>query len=298
MTSHLVRIQPIGLKSGRYRVQTAEHWARSILKHLLSGNSSMSLSGRFSTHCRLALSLAMMLALSACGMTDSRLDVLPPTPLPMPPPDLQIVDVDAVSMRLIELSGGTLPATAEPPETGMVTFDEELAQSLALSLEREGLTVAARNPAPKESWEKLREPEVSAPPIPPVQNVSALGESNYTQYFQNHVPLSSRLLQFASDSLTVTAANRRYLRQIAREFSSDTDLVSVLGCSNGPTRLRNGNALLALGRAQGVQQQLLVSGVPPNLILSEGCWSGQRRTDNLPNRGVLVTVFRQAPSES
>lgn len=230
-------------------------------------------------------------------MTDPRLDVLPPTPLAPRLVTQQLVDVNAVSQRLIELGvAGSVKnsdeskreSSPQQASTSEITrFDDELAQSLLSSLEREGVVLSERAPI-------IEQPEPVAPRLPPVQNVSTLGKSNFGEYLQQYDPVSSRLLGFGSDSLNLTPANQRYLRRLARRFDNDNDFVSILGCSNGVTRLRNGNALLALGRAQRVQQVLLLNGVSPARILVEGCWSGKRRTDNLPNRGVLVTIFEQA----
>jgi len=63
--------------------------------------------------------------------------------------------------------------------------------------------------------------------------------------------------------------------------------------SMGPTKVRGGNAALALGRAGRVVEALRFAGVADGRILDEGCWAGDGALDALPRRGVVLTLNRQ-----
>jgi hypothetical protein len=125
------------------------------------------------------------------------------------------------------------------------------------------------------------------------QNVFDLGRSNYANALSEHGSVVEQVLTFPNDSLRMGKANKQLLEALVTRFNPTTDLFSVIGCSLGPTNLKNGNAALALGRASRVREALLFAGVDPRKILDEGCWAGDSPSSTLPRRGVVVTLNRQ-----
>jgi len=125
------------------------------------------------------------------------------------------------------------------------------------------------------------------------QNVLTLGTSNYQVTLRNYRVLQKKILDFPSDSLQLSANYRHYLWLVANRFNPESDLVSVVGCSNGPTAVAGGNSTLASGRATRVEQLLIHNGIPPQAILTEACWSNRLDRDDFPNRGAIVTLLRR-----
>ena len=76
------------------------------------------------------------------------------------------------------------------------------------------------------------------------------------------------------------------------DFNSSSDLISVIGCSHGKSKIADGNKRLALGRARRVMDELLYNEVPADRLYDEGCWAGVEQK-TLPSRGVIVTLRRQ-----
>lgn len=124
-------------------------------------------------------------------------------------------------------------------------------------------------------------------------NVFDLGGSNYANALSEHEIVVEQILTFPNDSLRMGHTNKQLLDELVTRFDSSTDLLSVVGCSIGPTNLKNGNAALALGRASRVREALLFAGIEPQKILDEGCWAGDSPSSTLPRRGVVVTLNRQ-----
>lgn len=125
------------------------------------------------------------------------------------------------------------------------------------------------------------------------QNVFDLGGSNYESALSGYDIVVEQVLTFPNDSLRMGANNKRLLTTLVKRFDRNTDLFSVIGCSLGPTKLKSGNAALALGRASRVREALLFAGIDQHKILDEGCWAGDSPDSTLPRRGVVVTLNRQ-----
>ena len=123
----------------------------------------------------------------------------------------------------------------------------------------------------------------------PRQNIADLGRSNYSRLFNSYTTVRSDTLVFANDSLELGTKNKRIIKDIANEFTSETDLISVIGCSHGATNIENGNALLANGRANRVRQEFIFASIDPNKVLDEGCWAGEKY-NQMPARGVVITL--------
>ena len=127
-------------------------------------------------------------------------------------------------------------------------------------------------------------------------NVYDLGSSNYSNLFVNYIDLSKTILTFGNDDYRVLGKqNKAKLMQLVDEFEGSTDIFSVIGCSHGTSHViseGDPNALLALGRASRVKEELLIVGVPEDKILDEGCWSVVHYDEVMPRRGVVVSLKR------
>ena len=125
--------------------------------------------------------------------------------------------------------------------------------------------------------------------VPTKRNIADIGQSNYSSLFKLYEPMRSETLVFANDSLVLGTKNKSVIYSVAQNFNSATQLISVVGCSIGKTKIENGNALLANGRANRVKEELIIAGVSPDSILDEGCWAGSR-VEDIPGRGVILTL--------
>lgn len=123
------------------------------------------------------------------------------------------------------------------------------------------------------------------------KNVAEIGASNYSGLFEGYDNVEELVLVFDNDSLVLGPENKRRIRDALASANTDLDLFSIIGCSFGPTRLENGNELLAIGRANRVKEELIFAGVPRERILDEGCWAGSHEA-SFPARGVVLTVKR------
>ena len=128
-------------------------------------------------------------------------------------------------------------------------------------------------------------------------NVYDLGASNYSNIFANYTDLSRAILTFGNDEYRVLGKqNKAKIMQLVGDFQQSTDIFSVIGCSHGTSNVvaegGDPNALLALGRASRVKEELLIVGIPEEKILDEGCWSVVHYDDVMPRRGVVVSLKR------
>ncbi len=123
-------------------------------------------------------------------------------------------------------------------------------------------------------------------------NIADIGVSNYESLLVDKKNVAEEVLIFGDDSYVLGSRNKQLLNEIMSDFNPDTDVVSVVGCSTGVTKIENGNAALAIGRANRVKEALLYSGIPHDKIYDEGCWSPTPNSTPFPNRGVVITVKR------
>jgi len=120
--------------------------------------------------------------------------------------------------------------------------------------------------------------------------------SNFSDFYQDYEEVERRVLIFPNDSLRLGDTNKQIIEQYVEMMDTSTDVLSVIGCSHGSTNIRNGNSLLALGRANRVKEAFLFSGVEHDAVLEEGCWAPQPFEGDLPDRGVVVTLKRRKSS--
>ncbi|MFK7854297.1 MAG: hypothetical protein AB8B79_09305 [Granulosicoccus sp.] len=130
----------------------------------------------------------------------------------------------------------------------------------------------------------------------PKQNVRDLGESNFASVFDDFGIVDEAILRFDNDSVRMGQGNKYRVQRFVEQFKVDSDVLSVIGCSNGPTSLAIGQEGLALGRAARVKEELLYAGVPEANILEEGCWAEDYFDNRMPRRGVVLTLKRRVPA--
>lgn len=123
------------------------------------------------------------------------------------------------------------------------------------------------------------------------KNVRELGKSNYEEVFTDYTKYKETTLVFGDDSLVFGKRNKDALRVFMDDYNANTDIVSILGCSNGKTNIDNGNEYLAIGRANRVKEALIIANIPVEQVFHEGCWAGDSN-ESLPPRGVLVSIHR------
>ena len=94
------------------------------------------------------------------------------------------------------------------------------------------------------------------------RNVLEIGQSNFASVTQDYEELSTNVLVFANDSLRLGAENKAMIGALAEQFDPSSDLLALMGCSNGPSARTNGNEHLAIGRANRVKEELIGLGIP------------------------------------
>lgn len=122
-------------------------------------------------------------------------------------------------------------------------------------------------------------------------NMYNTGESRYSSILQEYEVVDSNVYVFPNDSLVMGKRNKDRLRKMTQNFNSETDVVSVIGCSHGRSNLENGNAYLANNRAFRVKEEFVLAGLSPDKVLEEGCWAAVDHP-NMPARGVVVNHRR------
>ncbi len=124
-------------------------------------------------------------------------------------------------------------------------------------------------------------------------NIRQLQQSNFESLFAEMGIVDEKILTFENDSTRMGGLNKARLNELLEGYKSESgDILSVIGCSLGPTAHVGGQEGLARGRAKRVREELLYAGVPDNKILAEGCWAEDTFDERMPRRGVVVTLKR------
>lgn len=126
-----------------------------------------------------------------------------------------------------------------------------------------------------------------------MQNVRTIMRSNYSSVFDGYKDVQQNILVFPNDSLRLGGDNKDIIQEYADSLNPETDVLSVVGCSHGQSKLKNGNQFLAIGRANRVKEALIFSGLNHNLIFEEGCWDKKEFDEFMPRRGVVLTHKRR-----
>jgi len=125
-----------------------------------------------------------------------------------------------------------------------------------------------------------------------VNNLFYGDHSSFASILENHDKVYRQVIVFGNDSMVLGSTNKSLIDQFVDNEIQEGDVVSLIGCSNGPTSLEIGNEGLALGRAQRVTEALTSRGVPREKVLDEGCWAPVSAQDRFPNRGVVMELWR------
>ncbi len=118
-------------------------------------------------------------------------------------------------------------------------------------------------------------------------------DSTFESILDNYEPIEELVVIFPNDSIIMGSENRQLIRLFTETFVEESDVISVIGCSNGPTASELGNAGLALGRGERVTNEIIQTGVPRDKVLDEGCWASQGGVKGLPGRGVKLQLLRK-----
>lgn len=127
----------------------------------------------------------------------------------------------------------------------------------------------------------------SKSPFSEFSNMYETGDSRYKSLFELYEVVDKEIYVFANDTLILGKQNKIQLHQLVQNFNRETDVMSVIGCSHGPTNIVNGNAYLANNRAFRVKEEFVLAGLDTDKVLEEGCWANVDFSD-MPARGVLV----------
>lgn len=125
-----------------------------------------------------------------------------------------------------------------------------------------------------------------------VNNLFYGSESTFASVLDDYQRIDRQVIVFGNDSMVLGNTNKLLIEQFVDSKLKDSDVISLVGCSNGPTALEIGNEGLALGRAQRVTQALMSRGVARHQVLDEGCWAPTNVGDRFPSRGVVMELWR------
>ncbi len=120
------------------------------------------------------------------------------------------------------------------------------------------------------------------------------GDNNFGSLLDEYQVIETMSVIFPNDSMRLGNIGRLKIDVFLGDFDEESDLIRVVGCSNGKTTVKIGNEGLALGRAERVTQELLARGVTREHILDEGCWSATSAGDRFPSRGVVLELYRDS----
>ena len=119
-------------------------------------------------------------------------------------------------------------------------------------------------------------------------------ESSFESIYVDYEVYDTAIIYFDNDSLRLGSAGKKKLEALVDGIDRERDIVSLIGCSLGPTAIENGNEVLARGRSGRVKEELVYSGIPGELVLEEGCWAPSSMEEALPSRAVVVSLKRQS----
>lgn len=124
------------------------------------------------------------------------------------------------------------------------------------------------------------------------ENPDEPSNSKYGIIFERYDDIRKDILIFPYDSLRLSNRNKSIVLDIAKDFDPLSEIISVVGCSQGKTDIVDGNRYLAIGRASRVREALVLAGVDGASIFDEGCWDGANLDETMPSRGVVLSVKR------
>lgn len=126
-----------------------------------------------------------------------------------------------------------------------------------------------------------------------VNNLFYTDTSTFSAILADYTKIDRQVIIFGNDSMILGNPNKELINQFVDSKVGESDLVTLVGCSNGWTDLDIGNKGLALGRAKRVSEALLARGIARDRILDEGCWAPVSAGDKFPARGVVMDLWRK-----
>lgn len=124
-----------------------------------------------------------------------------------------------------------------------------------------------------------------------LQNLAA--GASVSEPFMDLFNVHEAILSFERESLEVDEQDSGLLQILASKFEADTDLIVVAGCAQAESVLEDGNAELAVARAQLASEELQKAGVPERNIFEAGCWADEVIDLRFPEHGIVVTLKRE-----
>lgn len=124
-------------------------------------------------------------------------------------------------------------------------------------------------------------------------NMSHVTDGAFASIADNYERVGRETVIFPNDSEFLGRPGKLQVKKVFNQFSRNTDLVGIVGCSNGRTKLAVGNEGLALGRAQRIAEEFYSAGLARDQVFNEGCWSSDRDVKGFPNRGVVIDLWRR-----
>lgn len=188
-----------------------------------------------------------------------------------------------VSSTLFGASQATESPTAETEYAAPISLDEPLPVLSLITPEIVQRVVEDTTGVPEATSLNSSKVEV---------NNLFYSDSTFGSILDNYDQVDRLVVIFPDDSIVLGDENKLLIRRFTERFVESDDVISLVGCSNGPTASELGNVGLALGRAERVTDELLEQGIPREKILDEGCWAPQGNVKDFPGRGVVMSIHR------
>lgn len=125
-----------------------------------------------------------------------------------------------------------------------------------------------------------------------IENLFRRGTSNFESIDTDFRVVRKEIIIFPNDSLLLLNKGRDQIDKVVKFYREDSDVIRLIGCSNGPTDYEGGNEGLALGRSERIAKELISRNIAKEAILDEGCWAGEA-SEQYPARGVVVELQRR-----
>ncbi len=126
-----------------------------------------------------------------------------------------------------------------------------------------------------------------------LENMTHVTDQAFAAVSDNYERVARETVIFPNDSQFLGRPGKLQVKKLLKRFSQNTDLVGIVGCSNGRTRLEIGNEGLALGRAKRIAEEFYTAGLSRDKVFNEGCWSTEPGAEGFPNRGVVIDLWRR-----
>ena len=126
-----------------------------------------------------------------------------------------------------------------------------------------------------------------------LENMAHVFDDAFASLSDNYTRIRRESVIFPNDSQVLGRSGKLVVKKVIGQFSENSDLVGIVGCSNGNTSLAIGNEGLALGRAKRIAEEFYSAGLSRDRVFNEGCWGPDAGTPGFPNRGVVIDLWRR-----